>query len=91
MKIESFSDVVIFTGSIFRKIINVPFRFIAILIGFPNIKIIYKSGHVEYYFFRHFRVTTAADGTIEAKWEAVDVASPLHIGYNEIESIQRIY
>jgi hypothetical protein len=79
-------------GSI-RTIILFPLRLIAILLGVPNTKIIYKSGHVEYYYMLRLRYDRNKEtGHItEIEWHTATQKEPFYIHMQEIESIVHIY
>ena len=78
--------------ALLRSILSWPFRVIALMIGVPNVKIVYKSGHVEYYYFQTYSKTVNAEGHLTGmKWCANEHSCPFHIGINDIESIRTLY
>jgi hypothetical protein len=89
--IENFSDILIYIGATIRLFFFYPLRIIALLVGFPNVKIIYKSGHIGYHFFRKLDIKWSGALISSLEWDTVNVNRPFHIGINEIESIWRIY
>lgn len=89
--VKDCSDLIIFVSASIRIIISYPFRFIALVLGFPNTKIVWKSGHTEYYFFRNIKMTKTGDTLKNISWEAVTNSTPFYIGMEEIESIHTIY
>jgi len=89
--IKTFSNLVIFISSGIRGIIAFPFRLIGLIIGFPNVKIVFKSGHVEYYFFVNIKIESNSGKITGIQWEVSGAKTPTHIGINEIESIHRIW
>ena len=76
-----------------RAFITWPLRFIAILIGIPNTKIVYKSGHVEYYYMLRLRYEKSTiDGHItELEWQTSTQKEPFYTSLKDIESIVHIY
>ena len=78
---------------IIRSLITFPFRVLFIIIGVPNIKIVYRSGHVEYYYFKNIELSwSSTDGHItDATWETVGDKRPVHINIREIESVVELY
>lgn len=76
-----------------RAIITWPLRVIAILLGVPNTKVVYKSGHVEYYYLLRSRIEkSTGDGHIvEFEWHTATQKEPFYINLREIESIVQLY
>jgi hypothetical protein len=89
--IKDFSDVLIFLSAIIRVIIIWPFRCIAIILAIPNAKIVYRSGHVEYYFFRSINAKHNGGKVTSLEWDSVTLRKPMIINIDEIESIHQLY
>jgi len=89
--IKCFSDIVIYLSAQIGNIISWPFRLIALCLAIPNIKIVYKSGHVERYFFRNIKISKNSNDEIRSlTWETVGFKSPFYLNVKEIESIHYI-
>jgi hypothetical protein len=76
-----------------RSVISYPFRVLAYIFGLPNTKIVYKSGHVEYYCFFEIDIKwDRNEGNVtEMKWETLSIKRPIHMHIHEIESVVKIY
>jgi len=78
---------------IIRSLLTWPFRMIFYALGVPNIKVVYHSGHVEYYYFKIIKLDyNRSDGHItEVAWETVGGKRPVHLNMHRIESVVEIY
>jgi len=79
--------------AIVRTACLTPVRLLIICLGVPNTKIVYKSGHTEYYFMLRLRYEKSIeDGRItEIEWQTASPKSPVHINMKAIESIVQLY
>ena len=82
--------IIVFIGAIITTPIAVLLQIVGLFFKFPNTKIVYKSGHVEYYFFQSL---SFSDGSMGKKfeWEAITLKKPIFINVTEIESIIKIW
>lgn len=77
--------------SFIRNLLLYPFKVLALSLGIPNFKIVYKSGHVEYFFFANLNITES-DKITKMEWLKTDnLGNPFFIGINDIESIVQLY
>ena len=76
-----------------RSLISYPFRVLAYMIGIPNTRIVYKSGHVEYYCFFKINIKCdTTDGSVtDLEWEVLSIKRPLYINIHEIESVVKLH
>ena len=52
----------------------------------PNVRIIYKNGHVEEIFVVDLVIKKAIDGLVEVSWSKAE-PRPMYLGINEIMAI----
>ena len=75
------------TGYI-RGFITWPFRILAMTIGIPNFKIIYKSGRAEYLFLKSISINKP-----DWSWETVTGTNkrPVLFGVDSIAAVYQLY
>jgi len=56
------TNLIIAVGAYIRIAIFFPIRVLLHFLGVPNTRIVYKSGHVEYYYFKKLKWRIAAGG-----------------------------
>ena len=79
-------------SGVLRSMSSFPVRFIFGLLGVPNFRIVYKSGHVEYWFFKKIDVDRKGSEITALSWEVFpSCARPLHMNVEEIESIIELW
>ena len=81
---------VVIIGAIITTPIAVLLQIVGLFFKVPNTKIIYKSGHVEYYFFQSLIFSNDSLGK-SISWEASTLKKPIFINVEEIESIVKIW
>jgi len=64
---------------------------VGLLLHISNTKIVYKSGHVERYFFTKISYRSGHGGSKEIEWEAPILKRPVMANVDEIESIVKIW
>jgi hypothetical protein len=87
----SISKTPIFIGKVLRTMITFPLSFIGLILGVPNVKIVYKSGHVEYYFFENWGVDREGSNITSVTWKTAGAKRPFHLGLENIESIVQLW
>jgi len=84
------SRAIIIIGAIIQIPICVLLQIIGFLFQFSNTKIVYKSGHVEYYFFKS--ISYEGHGKSKSiEWETATLKQPILLNVDEIESIVKIW
>ena len=81
-------DLYLNTTGVIRGLISCPFRMLAMTIGIPNFKIVYKSGHVERIFLK--RISKQGG---DWEWESVTGTSKgiVILGVDDIVSVIQLY
>ena len=72
-------------------LLNVPAYFIKAFLGMPNTRIVYKTGHVEDYFFYEINWTRTGSGITKINWKSTGMKAPKFINPDEIMSIVELY
>jgi hypothetical protein len=74
-----------------RGIMFWPVKILCLIVGVPNYKIVYKSRHVETYFFLNLNIKRNGGEIKEIEWLVPTQKQPFHVNVNEIETIVRLY
>jgi len=72
-----------------RSLVFFPFRILAFILGIPNFKVLYKSGHVEYLFWSYFSMTPHPK---EMQWHNVTGSKTMIVaGVDDIVAVFQLY
>ena len=74
-----------------RIIIGFPSRIIAMFLGIPNYKIVYKSGHIEYYYLSLISWKIDDGKLVNVAYETPTNKQKVYLNIDAIESIVQIY
>jgi len=84
------SKAILFIGGLITTPIAVVLQIVGLFLRIPNTKIVYKSGHVEYYFFENLEFEGGGGGK-KLEWKSPTLKKPIFANVGEIESIVKIW
>jgi hypothetical protein len=88
----SLSAGILWLGGLIRTFAYIPIITVLGFLGLPNTRIVYKSGHVEYFLFKNVKMKYGNDGLTELNWEVFPHRTkPCFINISEVESVTELW